>query len=65
MSTAIGMALNDVSPRAHVCDQCLPDTAVRVFVLDFDSLPPKAADVVPVLKFRLRKMVAFDVEHSF
>ena len=41
-----------------------PDTAVRVFVLDFDSLPPKAAEAVPVVRFRLRKMVPFDVEHA-
>jgi type IV pilus assembly protein PilM len=42
----------------------LPDTVVRVFVLDFDSLPGKAAEVYPVLRFRLRKMVPFDVEHA-
>jgi type IV pilus assembly protein PilM len=35
-----------------------------VFVLDFDSLPSKAAEAVPVLRFRLRKMVPFDVEHA-
>ena len=37
---------------------------MRVFVLDFDSLPAKAAEAVPVLRFRLRKMVPFDVEHA-
>jgi type IV pilus assembly protein PilM len=42
----------------------VPDTAVRVFVLDFDSLPSKASDAFPVLRFRLRKMVPFDVEHA-
>jgi type IV pilus assembly protein PilM len=42
----------------------IPDACVRVFVLDFDSLPAKAAEVVPVVKFRLRKMVPFDVEHA-
>ncbi len=42
----------------------IPDTSVRVFVLDFDSLPAKAAEAVPVLRFRLRKMVPFDVEHA-
>ena len=42
----------------------LPDTAVRVFVLDFDTLPPKPAEAIPVLRFRLRKMVPFDVEHA-
>jgi type IV pilus assembly protein PilM len=42
----------------------LPDTVVRVFVLDFDSLPGKPAEAFPVLRFRLRKMVPFDVEHA-
>jgi type IV pilus assembly protein PilM len=37
---------------------------VRVFVLDFDSLPGRADEAVPVLRFRLRKMVPFDVEHA-
>ena len=37
---------------------------MRVFVLDFDSLPAKAAEAVSVVRFRLRKMVPFDVEHA-
>jgi type IV pilus assembly protein PilM len=35
---------------------------VRVFVLDFDSLPSRPAEVIPLLRFRLRKMIPFDVE---
>ena len=42
----------------------LPDTAVRVFVLDFEALPAKPIEALPVLRFRLRKMVPFDVEHA-
>lgn len=61
---AIRKALDEVSPRSRAVTLILPDTAVRVFVLDFDSLPPKAADVIPVMRFRLRKMVPFDVEHA-
>ena len=59
-----GSALGDVSPRTRAVTLVVPDTSVRVFVLDFDSLPNKAAEVVPVLRFRLRKMVPFDVEHA-
>ena len=33
-------------------------------MLDFDTLPAKAAEAFPVLRFRLRKMVPFDVEHA-
>jgi type IV pilus assembly protein PilM len=64
VAAAIAAALDDVSPRMRSVTVVLPDTAVRVFVLDFDALPAKAADVVPVLRFRLRKMVPFDVEKA-
>ncbi len=64
VSTAIRSALNQVSPRTRTATLVLPDTAVRVFILDFDSLPARAAEALPVLRFRLRKMVPFDVEHA-
>lgn len=61
---AIRTALDNVSPRKHNVTLVLPDTAVRVFVLDFDSLPAKEAEVISVLRFRLRKMVPFDAEKA-
>jgi len=64
VAAAIRSALGQVSPRTRYVTLVLPDTAVRVFVLDFDSLPTKAAEAYPVLRFRLRKMVPFDVEHA-
>jgi len=64
VATAIRKALGQVSPRTHAVTVVLPDTAVRVFVLDFDSLPSRAAEALPVLRFRLRKMIPFDVEHA-
>ena len=64
VAEAIRSALGDVSPRTRAVTLIVPDASVRVFVLDFDSLPNNAAEVVPVLRFRLRKMVPFDVEHA-
>ena len=64
VSAAIHSTLGQVSPRTHSVTLVLPDTVVRVFVLDFDSLPGKQAEVYPVLRFRLRKMVPFEVEHA-
>ncbi len=61
---AIRKALDQVEPRKRSISVILPDTSVRVFVLDFDSLPAKPADAISVLRFRLRKMVPFDVEHA-
>jgi type IV pilus assembly protein PilM len=64
VAETIGATLDDVSPRQRSVTLVLPDTAVRVFVLDFDSLPLKSADVISVLRFRLRKMVPFDAEKA-
>jgi type IV pilus assembly protein PilM len=61
---AIRKALGELSPRSRAVTVVLPDTAVRVFVLDFDTLSSKAAEAIPVMRFRLRKMVPFDVEHA-
>ena len=64
VGNAIRTALGEVSPRTRAVTLVLPDTVVRVFFLDFDSLPAKAAEAMPILRFRLRKMVPFDVEHA-
>jgi type IV pilus assembly protein PilM len=50
--------------RSRAITIVLPDSAVRVFMLDFDSLPSRATEVLPVLRLRMRKMVPFDVEHA-
>lgn len=64
VAAAIRKALDRVAPRKRDVTLIIPDTAIRVFVLDFDSLPSKPADVLSVLRFRLRKTVPFDVEHA-
>lgn len=64
VADAIRSALDEISPRARAVTIVLPDTLVRVFVLDFDSLPPKPTEAIPVVRFRLRKMVPFEVEHA-
>jgi type IV pilus assembly protein PilM len=64
VTAAIRSALEQVSPRTRAVTVVLPDALVRVFVLDFDSLPAKAVDATSVVRFRLRKTVPFDVEHA-
>ncbi len=64
VTAAIRSALDEISPRSRSVTVVLPDTLVRVFVLDFDSLPAKPAEAIPVVRFRLRKMVPFEVEHA-
>lgn len=64
VAEALRSALEQVAPRNRHVTVVIPDTAARVFVLDFDSLPQKSIEAIPVLRFRLRKMVPFDVEHA-
>ena len=64
VASALRSALDEVSPRTRFVTLVVPDPAVRVFVLDFDTLPAKPAEALPVLRFRLRKTVPFDVEQA-
>jgi len=64
VASAIRTALGQVSPRTRSVSLVLPDTVVRVFVLDFDSLPARPEEAISVIRFRLRKTVPFDVEHA-
>ncbi len=64
VAEAIRSALGELAPRHRAVTLIIPDASVRVFVLDFDSIPAKAEEAIPVLRFRLRKMVPFDVEHG-
>jgi type IV pilus assembly protein PilM len=42
----------------------LPDNCVRIAVLDFDTLPEKEEELRPLINFRLRKSVPFDIDEA-
>ena len=42
----------------------LPDNCVRIAVLDFDTLPAKEEERRPLINFRLRKSVPFDIDEA-
>ncbi|HWE53730.1 MAG TPA: hypothetical protein VG273_28325, partial [Bryobacteraceae bacterium] len=42
----------------------LPDNAVRIAVLDFDTLPEKEDERRSLINFRLRKSVPFDIDEA-
>lgn len=42
----------------------LPDYAARVTVLDFDSFPAVAAEQLPLVKFRIKKTIPFDIDSA-
>jgi type IV pilus assembly protein PilM len=61
---AIRDALGGLSPRTRDVIGVLPDAAVRVALLDFDTLPSKREEAEGVVRFRLKKSLPFDVEKA-
>ncbi len=50
--------------RSKYVTVVVPDAAVRVLLLDFDALPSKPAEALQVVRFRLKKLLPFDVDHA-
>jgi len=64
VTSALESALREINTRNEAVTLVVPDAAARVLLLDFDTLPSKRHEALPVVRFRLRKMVPFDVEGS-
>jgi type IV pilus assembly protein PilM len=56
--------LGGVGGRSRDVIAVLPDAAVRVVLLDFDTLPAKREEAEGVVRFRLKKSLPFDVEKA-
>jgi type IV pilus assembly protein PilM len=56
--------LTTVGGRSHDVIAVLPDAAVRVVLLDFETLPAKREEVEAVVRFRLKKSLPFDVDKA-
>jgi type IV pilus assembly protein PilM len=63
---AIRRVLDSVGAGERSRDVTLvvPDAAVRVLLLDFDQLPSKMAEALPVVRFRLKKLLPFDADDA-
>jgi type IV pilus assembly protein PilM len=61
---AIESALGSVAGRSRDVIAVVPDAAVRVVLLDFDTLPSDEEEAEGVVRFRLRKSLPFDVEKA-
>jgi type IV pilus assembly protein PilM len=61
---ALREALGNVGGRSRDVVAILPDAAVRVVLLDFETLPAKREEAESVVRFRLRKSLPFDVDKS-
>jgi type IV pilus assembly protein PilM len=56
--------LGSVGGRSRDVIAVLPDAAVRVVLLDFDTLPANSEEAEGVVRFRLKKSLPFDMDKA-
>ena len=61
---AIQAVLSGVAGRSHDLIAVVPDAAVRVVLLEFDTLPGDSEEAASVVRFRLKKSLPFDVDKA-
>jgi type IV pilus assembly protein PilM len=61
---ALRDALGSLGGRSRDVIAVLPDAAVRVVLLDFETLPAKRDEAESVVRFRLKKSLPFDVDKA-
>ena len=62
--SALRETLGSVAGRGRDVVAVLPDAAIRVVLLDFETLPDHRAEAESVVRFRLRKSLPFDVDKA-
>jgi type IV pilus assembly protein PilM len=64
LRTALSGALGAVAGKSKDVIVVLPDVAIRMILLDFESLPSKREEIEPVIRFRLKKSLPFDIDKA-
>jgi type IV pilus assembly protein PilM len=64
LRTALSGALNAVAGKSKDVIVILPDVAIRLILVDFESLPTGREEIEPVIRFRLKKSLPFDVDQA-
>ncbi len=57
-------ALGGVAGRSHDVIAIVPDAAVRVMLVEFDTLPSDREEALGVVRFRLKKSLPFDLDKA-
>jgi len=60
----IEAVLGSLAGRSRDVIAIVPDAAVRVMLVDFDTLPSDPEEALGVVRFRLKKSLPFDVEKA-
>jgi len=68
VAAAVRRTLEAVGAKPNTRDSditlVIPDAAVRVSLLDFDSLPTRLTEALPIIRFRLKKLLPFDADDA-
>jgi type IV pilus assembly protein PilM len=64
VKAAVEATLDSVAGRTHDVIAVVPDAAVRVVLLEFDTLPSDSGEAAGVVRFRLKKSLPFDVDKA-
>ena len=62
--SGIEEALGSVAGRSRDVIAIVPDAAVRVMLVEFDTLPSDPEEALGVVRFRLKKSLPFDVDKA-
>lgn len=62
IATALRSAMEAIDSRSRDWTIIVPDSCARVLLLDFDTLPQKQQEILPLVRFRLRRMIQFDAD---
>jgi type IV pilus assembly protein PilM len=64
VKSAVEQALGSVAVRSRDVIAIVPDAAVRVVLLEFDTLPSDSEEAASVVRFRMKKSLPFDVDKA-
>jgi type IV pilus assembly protein PilM len=68
VAAAVRRALEQVGARSNSRNGditlVIPDAAARVLLLDFDALPNRLTEALPLVRFRLKKLLPFDADEA-
>jgi type IV pilus assembly protein PilM len=62
--SALRRVFSRVALRGAPLALLVPDPVVRVFILPFESFPRRSEEALPLLRWRLKKSVPFDVDET-
>ncbi|MBN2135104.1 MAG: hypothetical protein JW737_05195 [Acidobacteria bacterium] len=64
LKQSITYSLKKLDVRSKRISLILPDSVSRLFIFDFDDLPSKGVDLENLIKFKLKKIIPFEIDSA-